>query len=260
MFITGLLDDFKNLRARFKLFFQIAAALVVALSGYRFFTFQTPFGFSVDSPAVSYLVTLFWIVGITNALNLIDGMDGLAGGVSAVAALFWGFISLIHGHVFSAVLAFSLFGAAAGFLVFNLPPAKIFMGDSGSLVLGFALACLPLVEKVSGTSTRVILMATTLLIIPIFDTLSAILRRLREKQSIGAPDKSHVHHKLLDAGCSVPRALLFVYGLCFFSGFAALLWTAFPGTFNLFLLPLAWIPAAGFFLVLHYRHRGNRLF
>jgi UDP-GlcNAc:undecaprenyl-phosphate GlcNAc-1-phosphate transferase len=260
MFITGLLDDFKNLRARYKLYFQIAAALVVALSGYRFFTFQTPFGFSVDSPIVSYFVTLLWIVGVTNALNLIDGIDGLAGGVSGIAALFWGVLSLIQGHMFSAVLSFAIFGAAAGFLVYNLPPARIFMGDSGSLVLGFALACLPLVEKVPGTSTRVLLLAVTLLIIPIFDTLAAILRRVREKQSIGSPDKAHMHHKLLDCGYSVPRVLFIVYKLCFVSGFAALLWSAFPAVFNLFLLPLAWIPAAVFFLVLHYRYRRNRLF
>ncbi len=256
LFVTGILDDFFNLRARYKLVLQILAAAVVVSYDYRFTMFALPFGFVVSVPILSYAVTLFWIVGVTNAVNLIDGVDGLAGGLSAIAALFWAVISLVWGHTFSAFIAFALLGAVLGFLFYNKPPAKIFMGDSGSLILGFLLAVLPLVEKEKGAGSRVLLLAITLLIVPIFDTFAAIIRRKRKGLSIGSPDKEHIHHKLLAHGCSTLQILIMLYPICTLYGTVAFVWAIYPQTFNLFFLPFTWIPALVFFLILHYRYRG----
>ena len=257
LFVTGILDDFYNLRARYKLILQILAALVVVLAGYRFTYFSLPFDLGISFPLFTYAITFLWIVGVTNAINLIDGVDGLAGGVSAIAAFFWAIISLILGHTFSAFLSLALFGSVLGFLVFNKPPAKIFMGDSGSLVLGFLLAVLPLVEKESGAGSRVLLLASTLLIVPILDTLSAILRRLRKRQNIGTPDKEHMHHKLLGMGYSVSKILILIYGIGSIVGASSLIWTISQDNFNLFFLPLAWIPVIVFFLYLHRQHNAK---
>jgi UDP-GlcNAc:undecaprenyl-phosphate GlcNAc-1-phosphate transferase len=253
LFLAGILDDFENLRARYKLVLQIIAAIITITSGFRFVSFPLPFGITLRDGFLTYGITLLWIVGVTNALNLIDGMDGLAGGVACIAALFWGFISCASGYAVSALFAFTLAGAAAGFLVFNRPPAKIFMGDSGSLILGYALALLPLIENGERNPSGELLIIITLLIIPIFDTLGAILRRIRLKKSIAQPDKDHLHHKFLAAGFSSEKTLVIIFFFCVFSGAAALLWALLPGL-NIYFLPFTWIPAFILFRVLHRRH------
>jgi UDP-GlcNAc:undecaprenyl-phosphate GlcNAc-1-phosphate transferase len=253
LFLTGILDDFENLRARYKFALQIAAAVIVVAAGFRFSSFPLPFGVTISNPIVTYGITLFWIVGVTNALNLIDGMDGLAGGISCIAALFWGILSLAAGYAISAFFAFTLAGAALGFLVFNKPPAKIFMGDSGSLILGFSLALLPLIENGEENPTKELLIAITLLIIPIFDTLAAIFRRIRLKKSIAHPDRDHLHHKFLKIGFSPKKILVLVYTIGVFSGAVGLVWTLLP-RLNAYLIPLAWIPALVLFRWLHNRY------
>jgi UDP-GlcNAc:undecaprenyl-phosphate GlcNAc-1-phosphate transferase len=257
LFLTGILDDFENLRARYKLVLQIIAAVIVVTSGFRFSSLPLPFGITLRNGFATYGITLLWIVGITNALNLIDGMDGLAGGIACIAALFWGFLSFAAGYAVTALFAFTLAGASAGFLVFNKPPAKIFMGDSGSLILGYSLALLPLIENGEENPTGELLILITLLVIPVFDTLAAILRRIRLKKSIAKPDMDHLHHKFLKAGFSQKKILVIVYSFCAFSGAAALIWTLLPGL-NIYLLPLTWIPACILFRVLHRRHWKNQ--
>ena len=260
MFGTGLLDDFRNLRARYKLILQILAALIAMAGGLAFGPFLTPVGITISVPIFSFLVTLVWIVGITNAVNLIDGMDGLAGGVAGIALLFWIVIvaSLPSaGRVYS-ILPAAMLGAVLGFLVYNRPQARIFMGDTGSLVLGYALSLFPLFRVQGSTSTRWLLVGITLLIIPIFDTLAAILRRLREKRSIGDPDREHLHHKLLDLGWPVGRILSLVYLLSFLAGVSAYLWVLNPGVLSTYYLPLTWIPAVVLFTVLHFIHRSQQ--
>lgn len=257
MFATGLLDDFKNLRARYKLLLQILAAGIAMAGGLSFGSFLTPFGFTVRIPLLSGIVTLVWIVGVTNAVNLIDGMDGLAGGVSAIAALFWILIASAsnqQGPVF-LILPSALLGAVLGFLLYNKPRARIFMGDTGSLVLGYTLSLFPLFRVEGVSSTRWLLVGTTLLVVPIFDTLAAILRRIREKRSIGDPDRHHIHHKLLDLGFQVPQILGIVYFFSALSGLAAYLWIRHLNTLPTYYLPLAWIPTSILFLVLHFKAR-----
>jgi UDP-GlcNAc:undecaprenyl-phosphate GlcNAc-1-phosphate transferase len=260
MFGTGLLDDFKNIRARHKLLLQIIAAGIAVAGGLRFGQFATPFGFNINIPIFSIFLTLLWIVGVTNAVNLIDGMDGLAGGISAIASGFWLLILIprISGNLNTLphlyLIPATLLGSLIGFLVYNKPPASIFMGDSGSLVLGYLLSLFPFFQIQKAGSTRWLFIGITLLLVPILDTLAAILRRIREKRSIGEPDRSHIHHKLLDLGWTVPRILGMIYGFSIFTGCAAFLWTAFPALFPIFLLPVAWIPTVALFLVIHFKN------
>jgi UDP-GlcNAc:undecaprenyl-phosphate GlcNAc-1-phosphate transferase len=256
LFLTGILDDFENLRARYKIVLQIIAAIIVIAAGFSFSSFPLPFGITIKNRIVTDGITLLWIVGVTNALNLIDGMDGLAGGITCIAALVWGVISLLTGYGATAIFAFALAGSTIGFFLFNKPPAKIFMGDSGSLILGYSLALLPLIENGEENPAGELLIAITLLVIPVFDTLAAIFRRIRLKKSIAQPDRDHLHHKFLKADFSQGKILLIIYSFCVFSGAAVLLWTLLPGL-NIYLLPLTWIPALILFWRLHRRHWKN---
>jgi UDP-GlcNAc:undecaprenyl-phosphate GlcNAc-1-phosphate transferase len=233
---------------------QIIAAGIVVAGGFRFSSFMLPFGHNITNTFAVYGISLFWIVGITNAVNLIDGMDGLAGGISGIAALFWGIISLYMECTTAALFAFVLFGAIAGFLAFNKPPAKIFMGDSGSLLIGYILAVLPLMPQEKENFTEILLLALTILIIPVFDTISTIFRRLRLKKHITEPDKHHIHHKLLRLGLSKNKILIIIYIFCIFTGAAAFLWALHSKYLNIYFLPLTWTPALVLFRLLHVRH------
>jgi UDP-GlcNAc:undecaprenyl-phosphate GlcNAc-1-phosphate transferase len=209
----GLVDDFRPLRALFKFLLQIAAAALVTVGGFGITSFWIP-GFGEHSLGVfAWPATVLWIVGISNAINLVDGIDGLAGGITGFTALTLGIVSLLQGQAVPALFAFALLGAVLGFLFFNFPPARIFMGDSGSLLLGFILAVIPLLGAPEWTSTVGLLPVATALTIPIIDTATAIARRLREKRAIHAPDKEHIHHKLLSLGLRDTSILFLVYAL-----------------------------------------------
>jgi UDP-GlcNAc:undecaprenyl-phosphate GlcNAc-1-phosphate transferase len=180
-------------------------------------------------------------VAISNAINFIDGMDGLAGGISGFAALSMGIISLLQGAVLTSVLCFALFGAILGFLVFNYPPAKIFMGDSGSLFLGFCLAAFPLaggISKISAFGT--LLVPVTLLTIPILDMITSVLRRVRNKVSILHPDKEHIHHRLLDMGLNQRQILGVLYGFSIYLSVVAITSVILPQEVNVYLILVVW--------------------
>lgn len=225
VFLTGLLDDLYDLRAMTKLALQSLAALIVIASGYRFKFMIIPFGAGIlDFGNVSYFLTFFWLVGITNAINLIDGIDGLAGGISALAALAFGLFFMFSSSLLPAEICLALVGSLIGFLIFNLPPAKIFMGDSGSLFLGYILAVIPLMSQYKGFQGEDIgvFSAATVLSIPIFDTLMAIFRRLRSRKSLFSSDCEHLHHKLLARGYQTPQILAILYLLTIVLGMVAL--------------------------------------
>ncbi len=208
--ITGLIDDFKNMRPRDKFIIQILAAILAAGAGIRFHGLNILFtDIVIDFPPLSFLLTIIWIVGVCNAVNLIDGLDGLSSTISLIAALSIGFIAIILGFQLTAILAFSLAGGILGFFIYNKPPARIFMGDSGSLMIGFILATLPLLEM-SGSTPRTLIFAITILLIPITDTLFAITRRLIRKKAISTPDREHLHHSLLDLGFSNWKILILI--------------------------------------------------
>jgi len=211
--VLGLIDDFRNLRAVYKFIIELACSLALVALGFRFKSIVLPFSScGLDLGMVSFPLSIIWIIGITNALNLIDGMDGLGGGISAFIASAFGVFFLLRNDPGAALVCFALLGAILGFLVFNFPPAKIFMGDCGALSLGFTLAMLPLIGPASNRIEIGIVPSITVLVIPIYDTFAAMIRRLRAGVSIFMPDKGHLHHKLLDLGLDVKRALAVIYG------------------------------------------------
>ncbi len=249
--MAGLVDDFTSLRAIYKFLIQLLAAILVASSGYIITDLAIPF-VEQDIPMgiFAWPLTILWLVGMSNAVNLVDGMDGLAGGISAFAALFLGLVSLMNRDLMSAMLSFALFGSLLGFLMFNYPPAKIFMGDSGALFLGFALAVLPLVEADRPIDTVQLVVPITLLMIPLLDTAAAILRRIIQRRPIHSPDREHIHHRLLDAGLRPRTILMIVYASCILLGFAALAWVDLGPDRAVSFIMFVWCMSVGAFQLL----------
>jgi UDP-GlcNAc:undecaprenyl-phosphate GlcNAc-1-phosphate transferase len=257
---VGLLDDFFNLRALLKFALELVAAALVIAAG-----FAIPLGGlhpdgAVVLSAISWSATLFWIVGISNAMNLVDGVDGFAGGIAFFAALAMGIIAMLQGNLVTALVAVALLGSVIAFLVFNFPPARIFMGDSGSLLLGFTLSVIPLLGSPSAPPLGVCLAPLTVLTIPIIDTAAAIVRRVRRRLPIHSPDKEHIHHVLLDLGMKERTILLAIYSYCAYLGAAAVVATIVPWKSALAITVMVWIGSLAAYVGLHARAtRVNRI-
>lgn len=220
IFITGFIDDLKPIKAKIKLLAQIVAALILLMGNYTLSHVFIPYTqLTLSLGVFKYPLTLLWIIGVTNALNLLDGMDGQAGGVSAIASLTMGIISIILGYNNIAIICFILTGSIIAFLTFNFPPAKIFMGDSGSLTLGFFLSAIPLLFNTSETKGKMILVAIALLLIPMLDVFAAMIRRKRKNISFFDPDRGHIHHKFIDfTSLNTKQILIVIYSFCILSG------------------------------------------
>jgi len=203
MFLLGLVDDVYNLNAKFKLFIQIAIVTIVYLLGVKIDTIINPFGGVFELGWLSYPITLLWIVGICNAVNFIDGVDGLAGSVITVNSITLAIVavSMTPSNTISALIAFILAGSMLAFLAYNFNPAKIFMGDSGALFAGFLLASLS-ITGVMKTATLAIFLPFVVLAVPIIDITFSSLRRILKGTSPFVADAEHIHHKLLKAGFS----------------------------------------------------------
>ena len=203
MFLLGLVDDVYNLNAKFKLFIQIAIVTIVYLLGVKIDTIINPFGGVFHLGWLSYPITLLWIVGICNAVNFIDGVDGLAGSVITVNSITLAIVavSMTPSNSISALIAFILAGSMLAFLAYNFNPAKIFMGDSGALFAGFLLASLS-ITGVMKTATLAIFLPFVVLAVPIMDITFSSLRRILKGTSPFVADAEHIHHKLLKAGFS----------------------------------------------------------
>ena len=204
----GITDDLKDLSAKYKFLVEIALAALIALSGIRITTFGGLFGLHELTIGAQYTFTILAIVGITNAFNLIDGIDGLAGGLSFMSLVTLGIFLTISGDKSFALIAFALAGSVLAFLYFNMNPAKIFMGDTGSLVLGFVIAilCTRLIQ-VNNLSIQPLLrtaplFALGMVLIPVFDTIRVFALRIWRGQSPFIPDRTHIHHLLTNAGVS----------------------------------------------------------
>lgn len=211
---VGALDDARPIRARYKLLVQVVAALVAYQLGFRIETLKLPFLGAVELGLLSLPLTLIWIVGVTNAVNLIDGLDGLAAGVVffAVTANFT--VAVINDSVFVALVMSCMGGALLGFLPYNFNPAKIFMGDSGSYFLGFTLGAASLQGAAQKASTTVALLVPILALgLPIFDTLVSMTRRRLEGRGMFTPDRGHIHHRLIDKGLSQRKTVLVLYSV-----------------------------------------------
>jgi UDP-GlcNAc:undecaprenyl-phosphate/decaprenyl-phosphate GlcNAc-1-phosphate transferase len=259
--ILGLVDDFFDLRGRPKMAVQFALAIVVVALGYGFTVIELPFApYRLDLGVLGIPITILWIVGMCNAVNLIDGLDGLAGGLSFIGMAFWAVIFYKEAQYLPAIAATAAGGAILGFLFFNFPPANIFMGDSGSLFLGFLLSIIPLLAGIQNPAETGLLPAITICFVPILDTISAVLRRWRGRVSFFTADRFHLHHKLLNLGFSIRQALVIVYSMALLLGAAALSASLLGETVGFILMASAWMIVAAFFLVLHYmKERGVRL-
>lgn len=208
---VGILDDLFSLSPLVKLAGQIGAAIVAVLFGIRIEFLTNPFDSYIPTGIISVPLTIFWIVGVTNAVNLIDGLDGLAAGVSVLASLTLSLVAASAGRSEVAALALALAGSGVGFLFYNFHPARIFMGDTGSMFLGFTLATLSVAGYLKGAAFLSLVIPVFILAIPILDTLFAIVRRFLNRQPIFKPDKEHLHHKLLSLGLSHRQAVLLIY-------------------------------------------------
>lgn len=213
--VVGAVDDIRGLRALHKLVAQVAVALFAYWCGFRIDAVSLPFVGTLSMGVFAVPVTVAWIVGITNALNLIDGLDGLAAGVSFFAALTGFAVAILNGSPLAALVFAPLMGVLLGFLVFNFNPARIFMGDSGSYFLGYVLATTSLAGSIQQkASTAVSLLVPMIALgLPIFDTLFSMLRRALERRPIFAADRGHVHHRLLEIGLTHRRAVVLLYGV-----------------------------------------------
>lgn len=215
MFIIGFRDDLINLRAAQKLFGQVAAALIIiTVCDIRIMSLYGLFGITVIPDAVSYAISLFTIIVITNSFNLIDGIDGLAGTVGLVSSMFFGVWFYLAGLESYSFICFALLGTILAFLQFNWAPSKVFMGDTGSLLIGFFLSIVTIkfIETNYALTTEpykfvaFIGPAVAVLIVPLYDTLRVFIKRVMKGKSPMHPDKTHLHHILLRLGCTHAQA------------------------------------------------------
>lgn len=220
--LVGILDDLKNLPAKVKLFGQIIAAAVLVAFDVRIDFISDPFGDMIYLEYLAIPVTLFWIVGLTNTVNLIDGLDGLAAGVSTIASITILLVALQQNVLLIAVLTAALAGSSLGFLQYNFNPAKIFMGDTGSMFLGYMLAGLSVIGAVKSAATIALIVPIFALGLPILDTTFAIVRRYMGGKPIFKPDRGHLHHRLLDLGFTQKQAVLLMYVISGVLGLSAI--------------------------------------
>jgi UDP-GlcNAc:undecaprenyl-phosphate GlcNAc-1-phosphate transferase len=233
----GAIDDFRRIPPSVKLFFQIVAGLIVALTSQRIGVIISPFG-TIYLGACSIPVTILWVVAITNAINLVDGLDGLAGGTSLIVCFTMFGISLLNNNILVALISVILAGNILGFLKYNFHPASIFLGDSGAYFLGFTLSVLSLMSNMKGTTTFAILIPLIALGLPIMDTLISMLRRLLQSlhilavdrdrnvlkflfingKSIVKADRDHIHHRLLKMGFTQRNAVVILYAITLLLG------------------------------------------
>jgi UDP-GlcNAc:undecaprenyl-phosphate GlcNAc-1-phosphate transferase len=211
VFATGLLDDVFELGAGQKLVGQLAGAAIVIVWGPRVDFIGNPFGGLVFLGLLGIPVTLVWILGFTNIINLIDGLDGLAGGVTAIAAATFLVIAVQTNQPAAAVTAAAIVGACLGFLRFNFHPASVFMGDSGALFLGFALASIALLGVMKSIAAITLAVPLMIIGVPIFDTFTSIVRRIRHGRPVHEADAGHIHHRLLGRGFNQRQTVLIIY-------------------------------------------------
>ena len=223
--ISGIIDDIKGLSPKGKVVFQIISAIVLILGDVKIDAITNPFaksGTVIPLNGFSIPLTIFWVVGITNTLNLIDGLDGLAAGVAMIASLSFFAVASKFNYISIMLISIVLSGACLGFLPYNFNPAKIFMGDTGALFLGFMLAAISIEGVMKSVATIAVVVPIIILGLPIFDTTFAIFRRLLNGKSIAEADKGHLHHRLLARGYSQKKTVLILYTISSVFGLVAI--------------------------------------
>jgi UDP-GlcNAc:undecaprenyl-phosphate GlcNAc-1-phosphate transferase len=226
IFAIGVYDDIRGATVSQKLFVQFVAAGIIYFLGFKIQLLSIPFVGSINPGIWGFPLTILWIVGVTNAINFIDGVDGLACGVGFFSVSTMFILSLFLQRTLTACFAAALAGGLCGFALYNFAPASIFMGDSGSLFIGFIIATISLRGLQKSSTAVVLLIPMVALGVPITDTLFAIIRRIGNGRSPFVADKEHIHHRLLRLGLSSRQVALILYGVCSVLGIAALLMTA----------------------------------
>ena len=224
----GMVDDRRGATPLAKLGVQTCAALVLSLFGYGVSEITNPLGGTLTAYALSAPLTVAWVLVVTNAINLIDGLDGLAAGVTTlVAATLW-WVGHAHGDLYVMFFSAIVIGATLGFLRYNFPPARVFMGDTGSQFLGLTIAAVSLLEHRKGTTAVTLLFPIVALGIPLIDSVSAFGRRVIAGRPVFSADTGHIHHRLLRLGLSPRAAVIALWGLCALLGIAAVVLEPLP--------------------------------
>ncbi|HBU70337.1 MAG TPA: undecaprenyl-phosphate alpha-N-acetylglucosaminyl 1-phosphate transferase [Elusimicrobia bacterium] len=241
IFTLGLIDDKKPVQALTKLLTQIIAAYVVMDYGVRISGLALPFtkGFIEFPILLGQIITVFWIIGFMNTINLADGLDGLASGIVAIASGTFFVVALLQGQTsivflakqlsLSAILAAGLTGACLGFLIYNFNPAKVFMGDSGALFLGFMLAVISAIGTLKTAAVMSLFIPITVVALPILDVALSIFRRMRKGMGLMQPDKEHIHHRILSFGWTHREVVLLMYIFTLLLSIVSILLTVFKG-------------------------------
>ena len=223
--ILGALDDKYFLRARYKLFIQIVVALIMVMLGFQITYITNPFGVPISLNFFSIPMTVLWYLFVMNAINMIDGLDGLAAGIAIITCLVLMIFSYNNRDFFVFLSCAFLVASLLAFLKYNFSPAKLFMGDSGSLFIGFILASLAIAgneAQFKGLATFTLLVPTTVILIPLGDTIFTVIRRIKNKQHIFTADKEHIHHKLINFGFSQKTVTLICWFITFILGLISL--------------------------------------
>ncbi|MEW6607259.1 MAG: MraY family glycosyltransferase [bacterium] len=237
IFLLGMVDDIKQVPALLKLIFQILAALILFNYGFKISTITNPFGNPINLGILSLPITILWVVALTNAINLIDGLDGLAAGVVSIASLTLFLIAVGQQNLVISFMCIALTGSTLGFLKYNFHPAKIFMGDAGSMLLGFILSSIAIIlegTKISVTMT--LLIPIIALGVPIFDTILVFIHRIIKEKIFFKPGQEHLHYRLLKIGLTHRQVILLIYFICVYLGMTAYILTVIPKEYTLLIL------------------------
>lgn len=238
--ILGIIDDIKALPALPKFFVQIVSAIIPVAMGSRIDFVSLPFSDAasniVFNDIISFILSVIWIVAVTNAVNLIDGLDGLAAGVSTIASASILFIAIIDGNVFVTLISVCLVGSCLGFLPYNLNPAKIFMGDTGATFLGYIMAVMSIQGMFKSYTLITFIIPVLILGLPLFDTSFAIIRRLIRHQPIMQADRGHLHHRLIDMGFNQKQTVSVLYTISALLGLSAIIMEGYDSLTGVLLL------------------------
>ncbi len=258
--LLGLVDDIRGTNAWIKFTFQILAALVLIFFNVGFQRLTNPFESGDAFLPLGWLgvpMTILWVVGLCNAINLLDGLDGLASGVVIIAAFFFMIIFLIRGDIHLAAMMLMLATATGGFLFYNFPPAKIFMGDTGAMFLGFTMAFFGMVGERKSPMAMTLLVPIVLLFVPIIDTVMAFIRRTLTQSNPFAADKEHLHHRLLNMGIGYRRVLVIIYLFCMYLGGLAIVSTFLSVNWQFIVLVLAALGLGAGLYILNLFEKGK---
>jgi UDP-GlcNAc:undecaprenyl-phosphate GlcNAc-1-phosphate transferase len=217
IFFIGLADDLRGMPARIKFLAELFGAALLCLVDVQISSVGITESWTLHLGSFGCILTILWIVGITNAVNLSDGLDGLAAGISAITCGVIAIFAIKSGSIIMAVLMLALLGSLSGFLFFNFNPAKVFMGDCGSLFLGFTIASTSVMCATKSTALVGLALPALALGIPIFDTLFSMLRRFLERRGMFSPDRGHFHHRLIDLGLHQKQVVIIIYAITLLS-------------------------------------------